>query len=185
MFFFGHLGITFGIALLFFRVLKIDPDQNPNHRLYPAVLIGAILPDLIDKPIGEILLADSISHGRLFAHTLLFVFILFLIGIYLYKEKGRIDGFVLSGATFMHLLQDKMWLTPETFFYPAFGFTVFPQGVVETHWWDFFLTAFFYTYPSYLTAEISSSFLFEVVGISILALFCVQRISTRMWRLRE
>jgi len=53
MFLFGHLGITLGIAFLFFRVLKIEPDR----RLYLFVLTGAVLPDLIDKPVGEILFA--------------------------------------------------------------------------------------------------------------------------------
>ena len=141
MFLFGHLGITLGIAVLLFRVLKIEP----NRQLYLAVLVGAILPDLIDKPIGEIVLANSVSNGRLFAHTLLFVFILLFIGRYLYNQKGEIRGFILGGAAFMHLCEDQMWLMPETLFYPAFGFA-FPQGIVEEHWWDYFLAAFFRTY---------------------------------------
>jgi len=62
MFLFGHMGVTLGIAVLVFYVLKIKLDR----RLYLFILIGAILPDLIDKPIGEVLLANSISNGRLF-----------------------------------------------------------------------------------------------------------------------
>lgn len=52
----GHLGITLGIAFLIFRILKIEPDR----RLYLFILTVPILPDLIDKPVGEILLANSI-----------------------------------------------------------------------------------------------------------------------------
>ncbi|OEU51521.1 MAG: hypothetical protein BA871_09955 [Desulfuromonadales bacterium C00003096] len=39
------------------------------------IAIGVILPDLIDKPIGRILLGESVANGRLFGHTLLFVLI--------------------------------------------------------------------------------------------------------------
>lgn len=49
--------------------------------MLPAVLKGAILPDLIDKPVGEIILSQSRSNGRLFAHMLLFAFILLFIGL--------------------------------------------------------------------------------------------------------
>lgn len=177
MFLFGHLGITLGIAVLLFHLLKIEP----NRRLYLVVLIGAILPDLIDKPIGEILLANSISNGRVFAHTLLFVFILLLIGMYAYKRNGELCGLVLCGAAFIHLCKDQMWLMPETLFYPAFGFA-FPQGIVEVHWWDYFLAAFFQTYS--LSPEATYAFVSEWIGISILLLFMVQWVSTQRWRLR-
>ena len=170
MFLFGHLGITLGIAFLFFRLLKIES----NRQLYLFVLIGAILPDLIDKPVGEILLANSISNGRLFAHTLLFTFILLLIGTYLYKRNGSGEkGVVLLGfASFIHLCEDQMWLSPETLFYPIFGFG-FPQGIVEKHCWDYFLKCLFGTYlPLTGTGfKLSYAFVSELIGISILLIF--------------
>ena len=105
MFILGHLGVTLGIAVLFFRILKIEPDR----QLYLSVLIGAILPDLMDKPIGEILLANSISNGRLFAHTLPFVFFLLLIGTYLYRQSGGEERriIVLGFASLLHLCEDN------------------------------------------------------------------------------
>jgi hypothetical protein len=172
MFLFGHLGITLGIAVLLFRMLKIEP----NRQRYAAVLIGAILPDLIDKPIGEIMLSQSLSNGRLFAHTLLFVFILLVIGLYGYKRNGELWGFMLCGAAFIHLCEDRMWLTPETLFYPAFGFA-FPQGIVEPHWWDYFIAAFFRTYS--LSPEAAYAFYSDLIGITILLLFALQWLSTR------
>lgn len=166
MFLFGHLGITFGIAFLLLRLLKIEP----NRRLYLFVLVGAILPDIIDKPTGEILLADSLSNGRLFAHTLLFIFILLLIGIYIYKYRrsGEIGGFALCFASFIHLCEALMWLFQETLLYPFFGFD-FPQGIVEEHWLDFFFGAFFGTYS--LSSGLSYVFVSEWIGISILLTF--------------
>ncbi|MGB2842708.1 MAG: metal-dependent hydrolase [Halobacteriota archaeon] len=184
MFLFGHLGITLGIAVLFFRVLKIEPDR----RLYLFVLIGAVLPDLIDKPVGEILLANSISNGRLFAHTLLFISILLLIGTYIYKRNGSGEkGVVLLGfASFIHLCEDLMWLSPETLFYPIFGFG-FPQSVVEEHWLDYFLGAFFGTYSPLTGAELSYVFVSELIGLTILLTFAfcyLYRTSIQRWSSR-
>ncbi|MCK4475553.1 MAG: metal-dependent hydrolase [Methanophagales archaeon] len=184
MFLFGHLGITLGIAFLFFRILKIEQDR----RLYLFVLTGAILPDLIDKPVGEILLTNSISNGRLFAHTLLFAFILLLIGTYLYKRNGSEEKGVvfLSFASFIHLCEDQMWLSPKTLFYPVFGFD-FPQGVVEEHWWDYFLRVFFGTYSPLTGAELSFTFVSELIGISILLIFIfyyLYRTSISRWSSR-
>jgi hypothetical protein len=47
----------------------------PNLN-YSFITLGAILPDLIDKQIGRILLGESVANGRLFGHTLLFVLLL-------------------------------------------------------------------------------------------------------------
>ncbi len=183
MFLFGHLGITLGIAVLLLRVLKI----KPNRRFYLFVLVGAILPDLIDKPVGEILLADSLSNGRLFAHTLLFTFILLLIGFYIYRYKykrsGEIGGFVLCFASFIHLCEDQMWLMPETLFYPFFGFD-FPQGIVEEHWLDFFFGAFIRTYSLSSGSGLSYAFVSEWIGISILLTFGFYWMSIQRWSSR-
>jgi len=58
MFIFRYRGITLGIAVLLFRVHTI----KPNRQFNAAVLVDAILPDLIDKPIGRILLAESLAN---------------------------------------------------------------------------------------------------------------------------
>jgi hypothetical protein len=170
MFLFGHLGITLGIAVLLFRFLKIEPTR----KLYGAVLLGSVLPDLIDKPIGEILLADTLSNGRLFAHTLLFAISLALIGLALYRRTGEQSGLALSGAVLLHLGEDQMWRTPETLFFPLFGLA-FPQGVMEAHWWEYFLAAFFHTYS--LSPDAAYSFYSELIGLTILALFAGQRLT--------
>jgi hypothetical protein len=158
MFFFGHLGITLGIAVLGLHLFKIEPTR----KLYGAILLGSVLPDLIDKPIGEIMLADSLSNGRLVAHTLLFAGICALIGL------------ALSGAVLLHLSEDQMWRIPETLFFPLFGLA-FPQGIVEAHWWEYFIAAFFRTYS--LSPDAAFSFCSEVIGMTVLALFAGQRLT--------
>ena len=170
MFLFGHLGITLGIAVLLLRALKIEPDR----QLYGAILVGAILPDLIDRPICEILLADSLSNGRLIAHTLLFAIILVLIGVYIYNRKGELWGLLLGGAALLHLCEDQMWLIPETFLYPLFGLA-FPHGFVEPYWWEYFIAAFFRTYS--LAPDAAFALYSEVIGMTILALFAGQQLT--------
>jgi membrane-bound metal-dependent hydrolase YbcI (DUF457 family) len=170
MLFFGHLGITLGIAVLGMQFYKIEPTR----KLYGAILLGAVLPDLIDKPIGEILLADSLSNGRLMAHTLLFAGICALIGLALYRRRSDPSGLALSGAVLLHLGEDQMWRIPETLFFPLFGLA-FPQGIVEAHWWEYFIAAFFRTYS--LAPDAAFALYSELIGITALALFAGQRLT--------
>nr|WP_292468287.1 metal-dependent hydrolase [Methanolobus sp.] len=66
----AHIGITIGI---FFVIGFLMPAIKP-HIKYRYVAFGSLLPDIIDKPIGRFLFADSIANGRIFAHTLVFLF---------------------------------------------------------------------------------------------------------------
>ena len=168
MFFFGHLGITLGIAVLGLYLFKIEPTR----KLYGAILLGSVLPDLIDKPIGEIMLADSLSNGRLMAHTLLFAGCCALIGLALYRRRSDLSGLALSGAVLLHLSEDQMWQIPETLFFPLFGLA-FPQGIAEAHWWGYFIAAFFRTYS--LAPDAAFALYSELIGMTVLALFAGQR----------
>ncbi|RNI15777.1 hypothetical protein EFE42_00600 [Methanohalophilus sp. RSK] len=64
---FAHIGITLA---LFYIVTR---GRNIN---YWYVIIGSMLPDIIDKVIGRVLFADTFASGRIFAHSLLFVVVL-------------------------------------------------------------------------------------------------------------
>ena len=204
MFVFGHLGVTLGVVFLALRLLKLRTklEIKFNRRLYLFVFTGSLLPDLIDKPVGEILLAGSISNGRIFAHTLLFNFLLLLFCLWLYKRSGSREGregsregrglggnkkgfgfLLFSFASFLHLCEDRMWLTPETLFFPVFGFE-FPQGAVEAHWWDFFLGCFFGTYSPLRGAELSYVFVSEMVGFSVLLAFGLHHFHSFILRYR-
>jgi hypothetical protein len=56
---------------------------------YRLIIVGAILPDIIDKPIGMLLFRNFFSNGRIFCHTLLFLVILTAAAVYLYRKKGK------------------------------------------------------------------------------------------------
>ncbi len=82
------------------------------------LLVGALLPDIIDKPLGLLLF----DNGRIFSHTLLFWLLLTAVALYYYLGSRRSWLLVLSFGTFCHLVLDQMWLTPKALFWPAFGF---------------------------------------------------------------
>lgn len=149
MLLFGHLGITLGIAWFLESKLRVRMD-------YRMILIGSLLPDILDKPVGMILL--PFNNGRIFAHTLLFILTLLLIGL-----KCRKFLF-LSFASFLHLIEDEMWNEPQTFFWPLFGLE-FPAkehtGFCE------YLERILSEY----TPSFSHVFISEVAGIIILAFF--------------
>ena len=85
-------------------------------------MVGALLPDIIDKPVGLFFFSETFGHGRIFSHTLLFLILVALAGLCLYLRHNRGWMLVLAFGTFTHLLLDQMWLTPSTLFWPFFGF---------------------------------------------------------------
>ncbi|MCD4740968.1 MAG: metal-dependent hydrolase, partial [Desulfobacteraceae bacterium] len=115
MFIFGHLGITFGI---FFLAGLIVPSIR-RHFDYRFIALGALLPDLIDKPIGRILFAESVASGYLVGHSLVFVIVIFIVGYALYRQRGNSHIIQVAGASFLHLVEDQMWNRPDRVLWPA------------------------------------------------------------------
>ena len=148
MLLFGHIGITLGVAWLIESKLRVKID-------YRQIAIGSLLPDMIDKPVGMILL--PINNGRIFGHTLLFVLILLIIGL-----KYRKSLF-LSFASFLHLIEDEIWNEPETLFWPLLG--EFPAKEHSS----------FYEYIERILSEYTPSlshvFISEVIGFIIILAF--------------
>jgi membrane-bound metal-dependent hydrolase YbcI (DUF457 family) len=127
-----------------------------------VLLVGSLLPDIIDKPLGQLLLRETLSNGRIFCHTLLFFIIIALAGFYLYRNKGRDWGIVLSFGVFTHLILDEMWLSPKTLLWPIYGFA-FPKGDIA-NWIHNILLALFTDPVVYMP---------ELVGAAILIWFLV------------
>jgi len=122
MLLFGHLGITLGIFFgLGILIPRLRTIIDPRY-----LAIGALLPDLIDKPIGEVIFASTFANGRIVGHTLLFSLLLFLTGLYLYERRRDIKVFALASGSFFHLFEDQMLSYPTTFFWPLLGWS-FPK----------------------------------------------------------
>ncbi|HOV68465.1 MAG TPA: metal-dependent hydrolase, partial [Methanoregulaceae archaeon] len=126
--------------------------------LLAAGIVGALLPDLIDKPIGHLLLGALLDNGRVFSHTLAFFLLVTILGILFYRHRDPLTGPVLGLGVLSHQVLDAMWRDPSAWFYPLLG------PFVPGRYPDFFLRG--------LIAEVSSpaEWLF---GLTVLALVLV------------
>jgi hypothetical protein len=52
---------------------------------------------------------------------LLFSFTLFLTGLYLYDKRGDTKILTLASCSIFHLIEDQMWASPRTLFWPFLG----------------------------------------------------------------
>jgi len=145
----GHVGITLGASALLAGALnssrwpkttqneavvssshysQVLPERKLSWLAYLGnsidirlLLVGSLLPDIIDKPVGQFFFRETFSNGRIFCHTLLFLILLTVAGVYLYRRYRRTWLLVLSFGTFTHLILDRMWEAPRTLFWPLLG----------------------------------------------------------------
>jgi len=151
MFVFGHVGITTAAAIMGDILLSTKSpgeDEKPGFRTklsafmnrlrsstgnidYRLVVIGSMLPDIIDKPLFLLLADRGVSlSGRDYGHTLLFHLVL-LAGSLLLLRYKKPWLLVITLSSFVHLIFDRMWEVPVTLFWPFLG--SLPVG--ETTYW--------------------------------------------------
>lgn len=126
MLLFGHLGVTLGI---FFLICLFKPRLR-NIIVTKYLLVGALLPDIIDKPLGMIIFASIISSGRMIGHTLILSSILYCIGLSFYEKRGDVKILSLAAGSFFHLIEDQMWWEPQILSWPLFGWS-FPKETID------------------------------------------------------
>jgi len=108
---------------------------------YRLVLLGSLLPDIIEKPVF-LLIGDSASlSGRDYAHTLLFNLTLLVGGMVLFRYR-KPELLIISLSSFMHLILDQIWNSPVILLWPLMG--PLPHG--DTSGWlaDRFQELFLY-----------------------------------------
>lgn len=122
---FWHLGATLWLFRWIFRDPKVDVR---------FLFVGAILPDVIDLPLGTLLLADRYSTGELWSHSLLAA-TLYMVVVLLATRRGRRRRawMALGVGWLFHLLLDGMWVDQEVFLWPFFGVEI-PAGA--TPFWS-------------------------------------------------
>ena len=84
------------------------------------VLLGSLLPDIIDKPVWLFTTSDIFPGGRDYSHTLVFNMALFIAGLVLirYKKSWLL---IISLSSFMHLILDQMWNNLGALLWPLLG----------------------------------------------------------------
>ena len=123
--FFWHVGGALFIARWIFRDPKMD---------LRVLALGAVLPDLIDKPIGSLIFHGYFRTGRIYGHTLLFA-VLLLTGVMALTRRGTVTRrrwMALPIGVFIHLLLD-IPIENVTFWWPFLGFDFppFEQGALS------------------------------------------------------
>ena len=171
----GHVGITFGVALAadslrsHTQVALAESHRGLLTRLRHAtaslarridlriLLVGALLPDIIDKPLGYILLPGLFGTGRLFCHALIFPIVLAAAGMWLYRARRSTHLLVLAYGAGMHLVLDAMWRTPSILLWPFAG--PMPRGDAASGDWLARIITTLLTNPAAYLPEIAGAIL--------------------------
>jgi membrane-bound metal-dependent hydrolase YbcI (DUF457 family) len=116
---FWHVGATVAFIRYAFR------DDAMDLRF---LALGALLPDLIDTPIG-IVGWSSVGAVRLVSHGILFGSLV-MVAVLIFTRRGpmRKRWMLLATGVLLHLLLDAMWSQPETLWWPFLGIDLSASG---------------------------------------------------------
>jgi inner membrane protein len=151
-------------------VNKVTSNRHVFQIDYRFILLGSILPDLIDKPIGVLLSPIYLTDGRLITHTLIFLIIAICIGGFIAVKQRKLWGLYIIFGLLVHLALDSMWLEPVVLLWPAVGFG-FPQ-TQGTGWTAWILEAL-RTWRDMLFLQ-PQTYIPEITGSMILMFFAVR-----------
>ncbi len=109
---FWHVGGTVAAIRYAFR------DDRMDLRL---LVVGAVLPDLIDTPIG-LIAYPALETLRLAAHSLAFgTAVMIAVVVATRRGRPRKRWMPLAIGILMHLVLDAMWADPGTLWWPFLG----------------------------------------------------------------
>ncbi|UCF07181.1 MAG: metal-dependent hydrolase [Thermoplasmata archaeon] len=172
MFLFGHIGITMAAIYLLAVALSSLKKNSGHYGLlvkeldFRLVVITAMLPDIIDKIVGMVILKEEIANGRIYSHTILgftIISICLFIAVKLRTDKTVKTALYIL-PLWIHLVLDRMWENLHTLFWPSRGFS-FPKLDIE--------------FSDYFPMLVSEPYIFlgEILGIVvILFLFIKHRL---------
>jgi hypothetical protein len=181
----GHIGITAGVIKASGAILSSSVNGSGAEKIagsgifrflrelkdkagaidYRLVILGSILPDLIDKPVFLLFGNYTALSGRDYAHTLLFNLIL-LTGGLLLMQRGKSWLLVISVSSFIHLLLDRIWEMPKVILWPLLG----PMPGAGT---EGYLTDRLYS------LLIPAVYIPEIIGLAILLGFFIRLLKNR------
>ena len=176
MLLFGHLGVTLGV---FIGLGILDPQLktfiDPKY-----LVIGAILPDLIDKPLGMVIFSSILANGRIIGHTLLFSISILLIGLYLYDKRRDVRILSLASGSFFHLMEDQMWGDPRTLLWPLLGWS-FPKDYIDRSGLEYLLVLFNQSFHP----QFSESYIPEILGMIVIAVFTLHWLKNKLSKINS
>ncbi len=111
-----HVGATLWLFRWIFRDPKVDVR---------FLLLGAVLPDLVDLPVGGWILADRFATGELWFHSLMLPTVYMASVMILTRRGRRRRAWMALGVGWLfHLLLDGTWASQEVFLWPFFGWEI-------------------------------------------------------------
>jgi len=141
-----------GASTAFIRYAFRDPAMDLRF-----LALGAILPDVIDLPLG-VALWDRFESVRLGAHTMLFAAGALMVVLIVTRRGARRKRWILIAVgALAHLALDAMWTSPATLWWPFLGTEFTASG--------------FATYGEYLRDLLTNPIIWlgEVAGAGYLA----------------
>ena len=99
-----------------YRLIKGIKGQAASID-YRLVLLGSLLPDILDKPLWLYTASDIFVSSRDYGHTFLFNLVLFFFGLILVKY-GKAGLLIISLCSFMHFIFDHVWDNPVLLWWP-------------------------------------------------------------------
>ena len=124
------IGVTGGIFLLYLT-------KDCRAIIYCA--IGSLLPDIIDKPLGHIILS-SIGYGRIFFHSITVCALVALLGVIVMKKWRHPGLLFIAAGMFSHQLADGMWNELQSWYWPFLG--GFPHNNMPNYFGNMFSLEF-------------------------------------------
>lgn len=108
---FSHIAYTWLALSAAQDAFGVAPEAD-----YRMIALASMGPDLVDKPLATIYFYRRYKSAVLFAHTLLANLLVFWVTV---VRIPRI--WVYSAAWLGHALLDRLWLFPNTFYWPLRG----------------------------------------------------------------
>jgi hypothetical protein len=104
-----------------FVIGSLLADRLDDRRAILPCVLGALLPDLVDKPLGLFILGAQFANGRIFSHTLLAAGLILAIGALAYHRYRSPLLISVGVGVASHQVLDLMWQDRRSWLYPFYG----------------------------------------------------------------
>jgi inner membrane protein len=162
------------VAVRRFRLV----DRFANEIDYRLILVGALIPDLIDKPLIFAVNPHFVNSSlRSVGHSVVGAVAMFAIVWVITKGWQRASTLSFGFALAAHLVVDRMWEMPEVLLWPTLGYVLPEQNIPFSHWWR----NHFERPPTTLIDLVGIALLVLVVGRVTVSRSTIRFLKTGQW----